>query len=221
MLRPVDIAVAYYAAMLDQQAGAWSAADIRRDLGIPRATLSEYLGRLSQARIVRGKFVNRKILASLLPLLPSLVPTSPVGGEPVAGLPTGFAAPVFGGHFVSNALQVWELSDARVRGLPIAPLHPEIPERIARSDDLRRYALLAYLDAVRGGRAREVAHGVEGIRILCALPPSPGVFPQAAVGALMGALVGSILAGSAEALKGAAIGAVVGGGLALLAERSG
>ena len=192
MLQPVDIAVAFDAAMTDHQTGAWSQASIRRHLDVPRATLSKSLDRLRHARIIRESFINRRILAAVLPLLPNLVPARPLGDRPVRGLVTGFAAPAFGGHFRSAVPQVWELPGGPDIGLPVEPLHDRLPARLAASGDAERHALLAYLDAVRGGRAREVAHGIQGVRLLCGLPAVPGVASQEAVGELMAELVGGL-----------------------------
>lgn len=189
MLQPVDIAVAFHAAMTDHRSGAWSQASIRRHLGIPRATLSKSLGRLRHARIIRESFINRRILAALLPLLPNLVPARPLGDKQVQGLVTGFAAPAFGGHFRYAVPQVWELAGGPDFGVPIEPLHDRLPARLAASGDPERHALLAYLDAVRGGRAREVAHGIHGVRLLCGLPAAPGVASQEPVAKLMAGLV--------------------------------
>jgi hypothetical protein len=219
MLQAVDIAVAYQAAMLDHQESEWSAARIRKDLGLPKATLSESLRRADEARLLRGKFVLRGALAALLPVLPNLVPVArPMAGR-AQGIPTGASAPVFGGHFTAEEPEVWPLAGAGAIGVAIRPLHPAIPARLTETRDARAYALLAFLDAVRSGRAREVAHGVEGLRLLCGLPASPGVYRHAAVGALMRALVDAVLAGGGrragagtvmEASIGVALGPVEG-----------
>ena len=195
MLRSVDVAVAYYAAMLDHQEEGWSAAQIRKDLGIPRATLSESIGRLSAARLVHGPFINRAVLASLLPVLPNLFPASPSTNEPVAGVPTGYSTPAFGGLFVASLPQVWALAGAPTKGVPIQPLHPALPRSVARPGHPRRHALLGFLDAIRGGRAREVAHGAEGVKLLCGLPQSPGLFARPAISSRMAEAV-SALSGS-------------------------
>lgn len=192
MLQGVDFAAAYTAAMTEQRTGRWSAAAIRHQLGLPRATLSKSLGRLEEAGLVREAYLNRRLLAALLPLLPNLIPARPLSAIPVRGLVTGFAAPAFGGHFRAPMAHVWELDAGPDLGLPIKPLHRQIPGHLMATGDARVHALMAYLDAVRGGRAREVAHGGEGVRLLCGLPASPGLRPSASTEALMGELVGRL-----------------------------
>ncbi len=195
MIQPVDIAVAYDAAMTEHESGQFSAASIRHHLGLPKATLNKSLGRLRQANVIRETFINRRILAALLPLLPNLVPAVPARDSEVDGLSTGFAAPAFGGHFRSPVGQVWALEGGPDRGVPIKPLHSRVPESVASSGNPRRHALLAFLDAIRGGRAREVAHGIEGVRLLCGLPPAPGL----ASGTLVQAFMASVVEGLPDA----------------------
>lgn len=211
MLRPVDIAVAFDAAMTDAQEGRWAAADVRHHLGIPRATLSKSFERLREARVFRGAFINRSVLAAMLPLMPSLAPIRRESDTLASGLVTGFAAPAFAGHFQGPSPLVWQVEGGPDHGVPIQPLHPSLPAHILAAGDESRHAMLAYLDAVRGGRAREVAHGIEGLRLLCNLPRSPGMGRHVAVGALMAAIVGRILGeDSGSLVTGAFVGAGVG-----------
>jgi|GEM_PF-3251743 len=207
MLRPVDIGVALEAALTLELVGRWAPADIRHNLGLPRATLSESLDRLAAAGLVRDRFLHRGVLASLLPVLPHIVPIRSGGQVAVQGLHTGFAAPAFAGQFRAGAPLVWAVAGGPDIGLPIDPLHPRIPAHLLASGDEQRYAMLAWVDAVRGGRAREVAHGIEGLRRLCGLPPSPGIRPQPAIEALMGEIVDGLRrAAEAEDLESPADG---------------
>jgi len=48
---------------------------------------------------------------------------------------------------------VWPYADGKVRGYSFAPLHKNVPQ--AALEDERLYELLALVDALRGGRARE------------------------------------------------------------------
>ena len=188
MLQGLDIAVVFSLAMYERQRGDWSAAAVRHELGIPRATLSKSIERLRHARLVRESFLNRAMLSTMLPVLPSLVPAAPLSQVPVRGLASGAAAPAFGGLFRAPVGLVWALDGGPDEGLPIEPLHPRIPRSVAEGENPAQYALLAYLDAVRGGRAREMAHGAEGLRLLCGLPPVPGMRPGESVRSLMGEL---------------------------------
>lgn len=192
MLQAVDIAVAYDAALIERAEGHWSPAQVRRQLDIPKATLSKALERLREAGIVREAFINRAVLAGLLPLLPSLVPARPHSEVLVPGLRTGVAAPGFQGHIRAEPALVWQLDGGPDLGLAIPPLHPRIPARVHERQDPAHYGLLAFLDAIRGGRAREVAYGVQGVRLLCGLPPSPGITPSPRLSAAVAQLVEDI-----------------------------
>jgi len=75
-------------------------------------------------------------------------------GTEVRGLPTSYAAPVFKGHIVFGGLPpVWPDPFGKVRGLSFSPLYPNAVKAAAADSDL--YDLLALVDALRGGRARE------------------------------------------------------------------
>ncbi len=189
MLQGVDIAVVFSAALHERRSGDWSAAGVRHELGIPKATLSKSFERLRHSRLVREGYINRASLAALLPVLPVLVPARPAGDKQVRGIATGHSAPAFGSLFRGGAGFVWATGDGPDLGLPISPLHPRIPATVLERGETAQYAVLAMLDAVRGGRARELAHGVQGLRKLCGLPPVPGVRAGEAIQDAMGQLV--------------------------------
>ena len=76
-------------------------------------------------------------------------------GAPTRGIPTGYAAPPLSKVFGENAElpPVWPHPQGSVRGVSFSPLHEKAP--FAALKDPRLYELLALLDALRGGRARE------------------------------------------------------------------
>jgi len=76
-------------------------------------------------------------------------------GEPTRGIPTAWASPMLAGNFQSSGLErpVWPDPEGTVRGIAVVPLHPSVPK--AAKADPHFYELLALLDAVRIGRARE------------------------------------------------------------------
>ena len=78
-----------------------------------------------------------------------------VRGEITRGLPTSYAAPPLNGEIVSNLElpPVWPFSAGTHRGVTFEPLYRTVP--IAALNDPALYELLALIDAVRGGRARE------------------------------------------------------------------
>lgn len=76
-------------------------------------------------------------------------------GEPTRGIPTAFAAPVFQNRIaISQDLPpVWPYSKGSIRGYALSPIYRAVP--IAATNDPILYDLLAALDGIREGRARE------------------------------------------------------------------
>ena len=76
-------------------------------------------------------------------------------GPPTRGVPTSHAAPPLR-RFIADSGElppVWPYVDGKVRGYTFAPLHKNVPQ--AALEDERLYELLAMVDAMRDGRARE------------------------------------------------------------------
>jgi len=79
----------------------------------------------------------------------------PKRGALTRGMPTGYAAPPLNKVIVdsSELPPVWPFAEGTVRGEAFEPLYPSVPQAAAR--DARLYELLALVDAIRDGRARE------------------------------------------------------------------
>jgi len=79
----------------------------------------------------------------------------PVRGSLTRGVPTAYAAHPLKRSIApgSDPPPVWPYSEGPVRGIGFAPLHKNVPR--AALADPRLYELLALVDALRGGRARE------------------------------------------------------------------
>jgi hypothetical protein len=78
----------------------------------------------------------------------------PERGAVTRGVPTAYAAPPLDKEIASDeVLPVWPDPDGTVRGETLEPLHHAAPQA-ARADP-KLYQLLALVDAVRMGRARE------------------------------------------------------------------
>ncbi len=76
-------------------------------------------------------------------------------GPPTRGIPTSYAAPPLRKSIadVGDLPPVWPYADGKVRGYSLVPLHKNVPQ--AALEDARLYELLALVDALRNGRARE------------------------------------------------------------------
>ncbi|MES9879186.1 MAG: hypothetical protein ABW162_18335 [Candidatus Sedimenticola sp. PURPLELP] len=81
----------------------------------------------------------------------------PDRGELTRGVATAYAAPVMEGMFALDGEPppVWPDAEGSVRGIGFSPLHKSAPRAAQR--DARLYELLALVDMIRGGRARERA----------------------------------------------------------------
>ena len=78
-----------------------------------------------------------------------------VRGQVVRGMPTSYAAPPLNRQISSgpDLPPVWPLATGQDRGVAIEPLYRTAP--LAARADAHLYELLALLDALRDGRARE------------------------------------------------------------------
>jgi len=76
-------------------------------------------------------------------------------GAPTRGLPTAEAAPPLNQHFAADfpLPPVWPYAAGALRGIAFSPIYKNAPQAALR--DRKLYELLALLDAIRDGRARE------------------------------------------------------------------
>lgn len=87
-------------------------------------------------------------------------------GEYTRGIPTSYAAPVFQNKiaFGKDPIPVWPYAEGSQRGLALKPLYSSVPSSISQYPDQAFYDLLALVDAIRQGRARERNMAVELLR---------------------------------------------------------
>lgn len=76
-------------------------------------------------------------------------------GGPTRGISTAEAAPPLNQYFPQDFLlpPVWPCAEGSIRGIEFSPLYKNVPA--ASSRDPKLYELLALVDAIREGRARE------------------------------------------------------------------
>lgn len=132
-----------------------SFADLGASLGISASEAHAAVRRLVEARLwdSDSKRVNRQaLLGFLVHGAPYAFPAALK--EATRGVATGWGAPVFQGKIVSNELPpVWPDPQGEVRGQAVKPLYPSVVH--AAKLDPQLYDLLALVDALRLGRARE------------------------------------------------------------------
>lgn len=78
-------------------------------------------------------------------------------GEIARGVPTSYAAPILNEHIVvgHDPVPVWPYAEGEVRGVALKPFYSSVPEAVIKHSDPLFYDMLALLDAIRSGRARE------------------------------------------------------------------
>ena len=153
-LRPQDILVLLK--LLASRGREWRQVDLAQELGLSQYEISaalrraEYSGFLDRSK----KRLNKSALEEfLLHGLKYVYPAKP--GAVCRGVPTAHSAPPISKKIVSSPHDqyVWPHDDGEVRGQGIPPLYASAPE--AARKDPKLHELLALVDALRVGRARE------------------------------------------------------------------
>ena len=151
--KPQDIVVAL---KLCLNAASRSYADLGKSLGMSASEVHAAVRRLMEARLVDPdtKEVRRESLCNFLVHgVPFAFPASPK--EVTRGMPTAWAAPVMSEKFAATEQPppVWPDPKGKITGAFVEPLYPSVPGAARRDSAL--YDLLALVDALRIGRARE------------------------------------------------------------------
>lgn len=131
---------------------------IASDLSLSPSEVHGALGRLRASRLLHGPALKDRPNISALEefLIHGLkYAFPPEHGGVTRGVPTSYAAEPLKSEFaLSNDLPpVWPWPEGDTRGLGLAPLYKRVPQAALRDSDL--YQLLALVDAIRDGRARE------------------------------------------------------------------
>lgn len=155
MLRPQDIVVLLKLAS-GAENGPWLQRDIARDLHISPAEVHKALRRAAESGLYRPgqRKVTRHALFELV--IHGLKYVYPAQlGAPARGIPTAWGAAVLRDRLVSNEADrpVWPHAEGTARGPALCPLYKSVPA--AALEDPALYDLLALVDAIRLGGARE------------------------------------------------------------------
>ncbi len=137
--------------------------DIATQLGISASEVTESLARSSFAGLYdpsKKKVMARALLEFLQYGLKYVFPQQP--GALVRGIPTAHSAKPLADLIQSTEPYVWPSAEGTVRGQAIEPLYPTLVQAVA--NDSRLYEMLALVDAIRVGKAREVTMAVEELR---------------------------------------------------------
>ena len=153
--KPQDVVVALKLALEDSFS---SYAELGQALGLSASEVHAAVRRLADARLVDPdtKQVKREALRNFLVHgVPYAFPATPK--EVTRGMPTAWAAPAMA-EKISSSDQippVWPDPQGQVQGAAVQPLYASVPGAARRDPEL--YRILALVDALRIGRARERA----------------------------------------------------------------
>ena len=151
-MRPQDVVILLKIITYDDQP--WFQKPLSEELNMSQSEISQSIARSKFAGLLdsSGKMVRRIALMEFLQYGISYVfPQQP--GAIVRGLPTAHAAPPLNNIIQSQESYVWPSGKGKIRGQSITPLYPSVID--AAQKDSYLYELLALVDAIRVGRARE------------------------------------------------------------------
>jgi DNA-binding Lrp family transcriptional regulator len=151
--KPQDVVVALKLSLGGAQL---SYAELGQELGMSASEVHAAVRRLGDAHLVdpETREIRREALRNFLVHgVPHAFPASPK--EVTRGMPTAWAAPALSGKISASEQipPVWADPDGQVQGAAVQPLYSSVPGAARRDPAL--YDLLALVDALRIGRARE------------------------------------------------------------------
>lgn len=158
-LKPHDVAVALQL-VLEPGATYRRLADA---VGISQGESHNAVKRLIHARLAAtdARVIHKQALLDFLEAgVPYAYAESP--GADTRGVPTAHAAPPLAEEFSGAAAYVWPDAAGTVRGQAVTPLYAGAPGTLHRNPAL--YELLALVDALRVGRARERQRAMHHLR---------------------------------------------------------
>ena len=143
----------------------WTYEALANELLVSPSGLHKSVQRLVKARLVMRSShtpIRRAVEEFTIHGLKYVFP--PERGSLTRGVPTGYAAPPLNQEIIqpNEHPPVWPYVHGTIRGYGFTPLHPDVPAIAVQ--DREMYELLALVDAIRGGRAREVRIAVDEIR---------------------------------------------------------
>jgi hypothetical protein len=158
-MRPQDIVVLLKIVSMTNQN--WRNIDIANALQVSPSEVSEALNRCMIARLIDGKKRNvhkNSFKEFLIYGLKYVFPVEP--GAIMRGIPTAHSAPPINKYISSGVdIYVWPYAKGNQRGQAIEPLYKTLPAIV--QDDKLFYELLAIIDTIRVGRAREIKIAID------------------------------------------------------------
>jgi hypothetical protein len=163
-LKPQDIYILLKLVALGESP--WSYASVAGELFMSASEVHAGIKRAVVARLIHpqgGKPLKKSLEEFLIHGVKYAFP--PDRGGLTRGVPTGYAAPPLK-DIISQPNEpppVWPDPDGDTRGYEFSPLYKTIPKAALR--DKMLYELLAIVDAIRDGRAREREIAVKELKV--------------------------------------------------------
>ncbi len=151
VMSPLDVVVLVKLCLLKAPA---SQVSLAKDLGLSQSEISKSMARSRFAGLLFGadhQVMRQGLFEFLRYGIRYAFPQQP--GPIVRGIPTAHSAPPLADQISSDEPYVWPSAFGHVRGHGIAPLYPKAVDAATR--DLELHEVLALIDALRVGRARE------------------------------------------------------------------
>jgi hypothetical protein len=165
-LKPQDVVVLIK--LLEYEKERPPYAQIAKELFLSASEVHAAVQRARQSRLLTGSdpngFPNKSALEEFL-LHGLKYSFPPERGEITRGMPTGYAAEPLKSRINagSELPPVWPTGEGKTRGYSFAPLYKTVPKAALKDNYL--YEMLALIDAIRDGRARERQIAVDELKL--------------------------------------------------------
>lgn len=160
-LSPLDIVILLKIIALGDNP--WLQSNLAESLHISQSEVSKSFMRSKYAGLLdaSAKKVSRLAIMEFLQYgIRYVFPQQP--GAIVRGIATAHSAHPLNAIFKSEEPYVWPAAKGNLRGQSILPLYPSVIDAI--KEDVKLYELLALVDAIRVGRAREKEIAVKELK---------------------------------------------------------
>jgi hypothetical protein len=156
MLKPQDVVIVLKLAAKNAAGLPWNFASLAKELFMSSSEVHAGFKRAVKSQLINPQTREPNFNALFEFIVHGLRYVFPAErGEMTRGLPTSYAVPPLLNNIVVGYenLPVWPYEKGTMLGQTFLPLYKSVP-RAAESDPVL-YELLALVDAIRGGRARE------------------------------------------------------------------
>jgi len=163
IMRPQDIVILLKIISCFNNNRKWNTVTLSRELYISQSEISEslmrsvYIGFMGQNK---KDIYKNALYEFVIHGLKYSFPVKP--GYSVRGIPTAHSARPLSGIFHSDEKYVWADADGDSRGFVIEPLYKTVAKAV-KEDELL-YEMLALIDAIRVGKAREIKIASEELK---------------------------------------------------------